>query len=92
MKIELQKFGRVLTSRPGGKEAFAAIRPTLDVTATKVQIDFTGVISLSPSWADEFFRGLEEVYGPNLEYLPSTNPSVIATLQILRTQAARDYN
>ena len=92
MKIELQKFGRVLTSRPGGKEAFAAIRPTLDKTATGVQIDFTGVISLSPSWADEFFRGLEEVYGPNLEYLPSTNPSVIATLQILRTQAARDDN
>jgi len=90
MKIELQKFGQVLTSRPGGKEAFAAIRPTLDAKATDVQIDFAGVISLSPSWADEFFRGLEELYGKPATYLPSSNPSVIATLDILHTQDIRD--
>jgi len=90
MKIELQKFGRVLTSRPAGKEAFAAIQHSLDSSVTAVEIDFTGVISLSPSWADEFFRGLGEVYGKNVTYLPSSNPSVIATLQILRTQAVRD--
>ena len=92
MKIELQKFGQVLTSRPAGKEAFAAIRPTLDPNIDDVQIDFTDVISLSPSWADEFFRGLEEVYGKHVSYLSSSNPSVIATLQILRTQSASDAN
>jgi len=83
MKIELKKFGVVLTSRPGGKEAFAAIRPTLDLNAKKVEIDFTDILSLSPSWADEFFRALKELYGDRVSYLPSDNPSVNATLKIL---------
>lgn len=83
MKIELKKFGVVLTSRPGGKEAFAAIRPTLDLNAKKVEIDFTDILSLSPSWADEFFRALKELYGDRVSYLPSNNPSVNATLKIL---------
>lgn len=86
MIIELKKFGEVLTSRPAGREAFAAIRPTLSQDIGEVQIDFTGVISLSPSWADEFFRGLEELYDKEVTYLPSDNPSVKATLQILRSQ------
>lgn len=86
MRIELRKFGEVLTSRPAGGEAFAAIRPTLDVAAPKVEIDFTGVLSLSPSWADEFFRALEDVYGDRITYLPSDNPSVIATLNTLRKE------
>lgn len=86
MRIELRKFGEVLTSRPAGGEAFAAIRPTLDVDAPTVEIDFTGVLSLSPSWADEFFRALEDVYGDRITYLPSDNPSVIATLNTLRKE------
>lgn len=83
MKIELKKFGVVLTSRPAGKEAYAAIRPTLDPNADKVEIDFDGIISLSPSWGDEFFRALEEMYGDKVTYLPNDNPSVKATLKIL---------
>ncbi|MEI7690500.1 MAG: DUF4325 domain-containing protein [bacterium] len=83
MRIELKKFGEVLTSRPAGKEAIAAIRPSLDLNANKIEIDFAGVLSLSPSWADEFFRVLEEIYGDKVIYLPSDNPSVRATLKIL---------
>lgn len=92
MKIKLQKFGRVLPSRPAGKEAFAAIQYTLDSSVTDVEVDFTGVISLFPSRADEFFRGLSEVYGEKVTHLPSSNPSVIATLQIFQSQAVRDDN
>lgn len=83
MKIELKKFGIVLTSRPAGKEAFAAIRPTLDPDANIVEIDFEGILSLSPSWADEFFGALEGMYGKKLVYLPSDNPSVKSTLEII---------
>ncbi len=86
MRIELKKFGDVLTSRPAGREAFAAIRPTLDPGTKEIQIDFTGVLSLSPSWADEFFRALKELYGEHIIYLPSDNPSVKATLAILQAQ------
>jgi hypothetical protein len=83
MRIELKKFGRVLTSRPAGKEAFAAIRPTLDPDADIVNIDFSEIISLSPSWADEFFTGLKGMYKDKVKYLPTDNPSVIETLNIL---------
>jgi len=86
MKIELRKFGLVLTSRPDGREAFAGIRPTLDLSAPHVEIDFAGVLSLSPSWADEFFGELQKIYGDRLTYLPSDNPSVKATLRILKEQ------
>lgn len=87
MRIELKKFGDVLTSRPAGREAFAAIRPTLNTTESRIEIDFSGVISLAPSWADEFFRALEDIYGDGVTYMPSDNPSVKATLAILRDQA-----
>jgi hypothetical protein len=87
MRIELKKFGNVLTSRPAGREAFAAIRPTLNSAESKIEIDFSDVISLAPSWADEFFRALEEVFGDRVAYLPSDNPSVKATMAILRDQA-----
>ncbi len=87
MRIELKKFGDVLTSRPAGREAFAAIRPTLKTTESRIEIDFSGVISLAPSWADEFFRALEEIYGDRVTYMPSDNPSVKATMAILREQA-----
>ena len=86
MRIELKKFGDVLTSRPAGREAFAAIRPTLSPAESQIEIDFSGVISLAPSWADEFFRALEEIYGDRITYMPSDNPSVKATMAILREQ------
>jgi hypothetical protein len=83
MRIELGKFGEVLTSRPAGKEAFAAIRPTLDPNVSVVEVDFSGIVSLSPSWADEFFAALKGMYGSKMKYLPTDNQSVIETLQIL---------
>ena len=49
--IELKNFGKVLVSRPAGLEAFNAIRPTLDKNAS-VQIDFSDVLSVTPSWFD----------------------------------------
>ena len=83
MRIELKKFGKVLTSRPMGKEAFAAIRPTLDPNADVAEIDFDEVVSLSPSWADEFFTALKNMYENRIKYLPTDNPSVIETLKII---------
>ena len=83
MRIELKKFGKVLTSRPTGKEAFAAIRPILDPNVKMVEIDFSDIISLSPSWADEFFTALKNMYGDRIKYLPTDNPSVIETLKII---------
>lgn len=88
MRIELKKFGKVLTSRPAGKEAFAAIRPVLDPKADIIEIDFSEIISLAPSWADEFFSALKNMYKGKVRYLPTDNQSVIETLKILNEEDA----
>ena len=83
MIIFLKKFGKVLTSRSAGREAFMAIRPNLDLNAKIIEIDFSEIISLGPGWADEFFTALKNMYQERLKYLPSDNMSVIETLKIL---------
>lgn len=80
--IQLKKFGTVLVSRPAGLEAFNAIRPTLD-TGTPVQIDFDGVLTVTPSWFDEFVTNLVEFMPGKVELLPTNNASVLATLPVL---------
>ncbi|MDP3956276.1 MAG: hypothetical protein Q8Q18_03480 [bacterium] len=82
--IQLKKFGTVLVSRPAGLEAFNAIRPTLD-SAVSVQIDFEGVLTVAPSWFDEFLAHLAEYMHGNVELLPTNNASVRAILPVLST-------
>jgi hypothetical protein len=87
MKIELKKFGNILTSRPAGKEAYLSARAYL-LPKNKneaVEIDFSGVDVLSPSWADEFITPIKNEFGNNLILLPSQNSSVKATLEMLAT-------
>lgn len=85
--IYLKKFGTVLVSRPNGLEAFNAIRPTLD-PQTPVHIDFDGVLTVAPSWFDEFLTQLAEYMQGKVELLPTDNASVLAMLPVLST--ARD--
>ena len=80
--IHLKKFGDVLVSRPAGREAFAAIRPSLDPTSF-VQVDFDGVLTVTPSWLDEFLTNLAEFMGGRVELLPTDNASVLASLPVL---------
>lgn len=80
--IQLKKFGKVLISRPMGLEAFNAIRPTLDPDTT-VQIDFDDILTLTPSWFDEFLTHLAEHMEGKVELLPTNNASVRAVLPIL---------
>lgn len=85
MKIELRKFGTTLISRQAGKEALAAFQPTLrQVNSDEtVEVDFTGVITFAPSWGDEFLSALLHQFSERLILLPTDNPSVKATLDIL---------
>lgn len=87
MKIELKKFGNILTSRPAGKEAYLSARAYLlpKDNGEKIEIDFSGVDVLSPSWADEFITPIKNEFGDNLSLLPSQNSSVKATLEMLAT-------
>lgn len=85
MLIAIKKFGTTLVSRSAGKEAFLAFQPAFsELTANeKIKVDFEGVITLGPSWADEFLTPLAEKYKNRVSLLNTKNPSVKATLEIL---------
>ncbi|MDZ4221731.1 MAG: hypothetical protein U1C18_02555 [Patescibacteria group bacterium] len=80
--IQLKKFGNVLVSRPAGQEAFNAIRPQLD-PHTSVQIDFDDVLTVTPSWLDEFLTHLSDFNQGKVELLPTDNASVLIALPVL---------
>ncbi|MBI4276426.1 hypothetical protein HY629_01150 [Candidatus Uhrbacteria bacterium] len=82
--IYLKKFGKVLVSRPAGMEAFNAIRPTL-VAHEPIQIDFADVLTVTPSWFDEFLTNLAEFAMGTVTLLPTHNASVLAALPVLAT-------
>lgn len=85
MIIYLKKFGTILISRQTGREAFAALQTQLaDMKENeKLELDFEGVITLSPSWGDEFFSPLLKKYSSRLVLINTKNPSVKATLKLL---------
>lgn len=85
MKIDLSKFGPTLVSRQGGREALAAFRPILHTLkkGEVLEIDFSKVGVISPSWADEFIGRLQKEYPRQVRLGSSNNPSVQATLQLL---------
>ena len=86
MKVKLEKFGTTLISRELGSEAFKAFQSTfLELSPNEeLEIDFSGILTLSPSWADEFLSPLLERLGDRLILLPSDNLSIQATLKILQ--------
>lgn len=86
MKLQLEKFGQTLISRELGSEAFKAFQPTLLALpqSEELEIDFSGVLTLSPSWADEFLSPLLTSLGERLVLLSSDNLSVQVTLKILQ--------
>ena len=93
MKLQLEKFGKTLFSRELGSEAFKALQTTLRELSKdeELEIDFSGVLTLSPSWADEFLSPLLDQLGDRLILLPSDNLSVRATLRILQEVNKRPF-
>lgn len=85
MRIQLEKFGNTLTSRPAGKDAYTGFSSTLKniPEGELVEVDFDGVSSLSPSWGDEFLTPLLERFGKLLFLKNTQNPSVSTTIETL---------
>jgi len=87
MRVELKKFGNILSSRPAGKDAWLSAQAYLldkIKPKEKIEVDFSGVSVLSPSWAEEFLTPLEKNYSGRVIFLPSDNPSVKASLEIIK--------
>lgn len=80
------KFGKVLISRPAGREAFLAMSAYLIKGASKdekIELDFEGVKALAPSWADEVITPLAKKF-KKVTLINTNNPTVKLTLKILR--------
>lgn len=93
MKLQLGKFGKTLISRELGSEALKAFQSTLREFSEneELEIDFSDVLTLSPSWSDEFLSPLLNLLGDRLVLLPSDNLSVQATLKILKEVNKRPF-
>jgi hypothetical protein len=93
MKLDLAKFGTTLISRELGSEAFKALQTTLLQISDKetLEIDFSGVLTLSPSWADEFLTPLVDLLGNRLILLINDNLSVQATIKILQESNKKKF-
>ena len=86
MRIQLEKFGTTLVSRQQGKEAYAAFLPTLKTVSENevVEVDFSGVVTFSPSWGDEFLSPLLAKFTNHLKLIKvGKNPSVLLTITLL---------
>jgi|SRR3989338_7015608 len=86
MRVELIKFGNILISRQAGKEAFAAFQSSLKSISPDetLEIDFSGVITFTPSWGDEFLTPLQNQFKDKMILTNiSSNPSVIESLKII---------
>ena len=61
MRIEIKKFGDILTSHPAGRDAFLVASAYIfpDCTNENIILDFAGVEVLSPSWGDEFITKVD---------------------------------
>jgi hypothetical protein len=93
MKLQLDKFGKTLISRELGREAFKAFQATLNDLSKdeELEINFSGVFTLSPSWADEFLTPILNLIGNRLVLLSSDNLSVLATLRILKEANKQNF-
>ena len=85
MKIEIRKYGDLLVSRPAGREALAAMLAYLPPAGPEepIELDFEGVLVVAPSWLDEVLHGLRQHFGDRVRCLPSSNSSLLKSLEVL---------
>lgn len=93
MRIQLEKFGSTLTSRPAGKDAYTGFSSVLNGATDDeiVEVDFSGVSSLSPSWGDEFLTPLLEKFRERLILINTQNLSVSTTIETLEETSGNKF-
>ena len=85
MKVEVKKFREILTSRPAGREAGLTIKAYFKPEpGDLIELDFSGVLAMGPSWLDEVLTILRGEYGKErVVCIPSENASVAESLKII---------
>jgi len=67
MTLQMIKFGVILNSRSAAREAVLRAKQILNgtVVSNDIEINFSGVRILTPSFADEFVKELRSIYPNN---------------------------
>ena len=87
MKIHVDKFGKVLISRPAGREAaLAALAYSIPKDGNEgIDLDFSNVDVLTPSWMDEFLQTLaSRLPAERIHVIEGENASVKMTMETIR--------
>lgn len=85
MKLQIKKFGEILTARPAGREAaLSSLAYDHEIKNTKsVTLDFEGVLVMTPSWLSEFVQTLQEKGIKQITFAPSENPTVTSSIEFI---------
>ena len=88
MVLEMIKFGNILNGRPAGREGALRVKQIVNGSGNgeNIIIDFADVELLTPSYADEFIKGIKEFY-PNKKIEArgyENNPVIKETLLTLK--------
>jgi hypothetical protein len=89
--IPVRKFGEILVSRPAGREHALIMRSSFRPATSDetIELDFTGVSVVAPSWLDEVLTLLRQEYGDRVRCAPSSNASVEESLKTLESVRAQ---
>ncbi len=88
MILKISKFGEFLTSRPEGREAALTCLAYEQgmKTSQEVSIDFSGILVMTPSWLSEFVQTLKEKKIKTVLFIPSENPTVVSSIEIIQSE------
>lgn len=76
----------MLISRPAGKEAASIILSSFKPSSNEefIELDFTDVDVVAPSWLDEVISTLDDVYKGRIKCLDSDNITLRESLKVIQ--------
>lgn len=88
MTLRLKQYGNILNSRSAGREAALTYLAYefLNDKPSKLSLDFSEVVVMTPSWLSEFVQTLKEKGVKAVEFLPSENPTVISSIEFIEPE------
>jgi hypothetical protein len=85
VKIQIAKYGVILTSRPSGRDAalnFIAYSSDAE-SMIKAVLDFENVDVLTPSWLSEFVQTLKSRGVKEIQFVSCDNPTVSSSIEAI---------
>lgn len=88
ISLKIKQFGQVFSSRSDGREAALSYYTynLSDQNIHSLELDFTDVLIMTPSWLGEFIQTLNSKGITKFSYLNIDNITVKNSLEIIKSQ------